>query len=264
LVLLLETIFLMGIMGTKNFFILATDLEGSSFGIIIGLSGLPLGWLAYQSWDSFYNLFLNRWRVTIRKLAKMYEGKDKLNRYSIRIIANSVIQTQRRHCSERNPRVSNHHNYTDNSHARGVVFSNVLLLGIINIISYYFLKDWLKTDLSRNWIHFDHKIILIYIILSSVIILVNFLSYLRVHRESQLFGWLMVRERKDEIEECLNQLPEELPNIFKSQISENFKIPSEWMEKWPDQSQFNHSQNNQLITSGNRDEIDLKTTNGPT
>ena len=216
MVLFFDLIFVCSYVDLQKFLILVADTQ---LGIIVGIMGLPIGWLCYQLWDQCINLWWIPNLPNIKKIREWeQEARDELERDggqvgkhlptpTIKVIANvSLVYLKKKGASSTrdDPRRLQHSLYSDSQQARGVT---CFVLPCATYFSYTSIGLYMA--LKFEWFYaFSPKDKIVYFMALLLPVLVSAISYCglnRVKGEQSDHGWAILSDKKDEIKELIKK-----------------------------------------------------------
>lgn len=216
MMLFFDLIFTCSYVGLHN---LHNFVKDTQIGIIIGIIGLPIGWLCYQVWDSYINKYeipkdenigrIREWEKDVRN--QLLEDKVQINGNlsdeTIKVIANiSLVYLEKKDQKTSDtiggvfsdPRKLGHSVYSDSQQARGVMG---IALAVATYFSYLLiaLYMFLKFGCSFVCSPTDGILLIFAIFLPFLVSLISYWDYHRVHREQIYYAWAILSNKKDEI-----------------------------------------------------------------
>ncbi len=219
MILFFDLIFICSYVDLRNILNVVKDTQ---LGIVVGIMGLPLGWLCYQIWDQCINRYwipqatnikrIKEWEKEIRDQLKIKDSKaDRgLPDYTIKVIANISLG----YCVEEgqtgssvsvltsDPRRIRYSVYSDSLLARGVM---VFALPFASYFNYLLIGTYMASKFGFSYVlfPFDVTLYFISIFLPVLVSLICVWGFPRVRREQSAFAWAILAHKENQIKELI-------------------------------------------------------------
>jgi len=219
MVLFFDLIFICSYVDLRNILNVVKDTQ---IGIVLGIMGLPLGWLCYQIWDQFINQYwipqapitkrIKEWEKEIRDQLKIKDSNaDRgLPDHTIKVIANISLG----YCVEEgqtgssvsvltsDPRKLKHSVYSDSQQARGVMW---FVLPCASYFSYLLIGIYMASKFGFSYVLFPFDVTLYFfsIFLPVIVSLICGWGFPRVHREQRDFAWAILADKENQIKKLI-------------------------------------------------------------
>lgn len=218
IVLFFDLIFICSYFDLRNILNVVKDTQ---IGIIVGIMGLPLGWLCYQLWDQCINRYwirqspnikkIRKWEKDIREELKISDSAAVTNLpdYTIKVIANislSYFKEDQAGSSvsvlTSDPRRAQHSVYSDSQQARGVM---LFVLPCASYFSYSLIGLYVVSKFDFSYVISPADVMLFFysIFLPVLVSLISFLGFRRVREEQRDFAWAILAQKECEIKKVI-------------------------------------------------------------
>lgn len=246
MVLFFDLLFISALVGPDT---MLTLLKESSVGAIVLALGLPVGWVCYQIWDwvvhkyvypkEFFPQMLMKWeKKTIGTLLPFG---------ATTVIGNNVTRPDNKNISEHH--INQYGIYCENFHSRGVISLSFIMtyISFVVIDCYYILQFVISNpDLKLSDSYDYWPSLLLSLLLPIAVSAIAYMQFRRVERDTDMYGWCLLREKEPEAIELIKALAQELPDKYFQEAEKERKKKLEMIKENPKKFD-NDTKKNSLI-----------------